>query len=200
MQPITTSKGDPQSHPGISDLKAPRRPCTVLVVYEVRAAVDDDARAAGEVFTAAGLCAGDYSQTTYRGLKTTRLYVAAEADTLVGAIWGRFDGGGAPGETALSDAVPPNGWIDLLGVRPSARGRGIGRQLVQSFTRDAAEAGCGHVFLLVDRAEGVAERIEFFRRCGFCLLEHPDTPAACMGAPVREILAATAGDIAHGPR
>lgn len=85
--------------------------------------------------------------------------LVAEADNrVVGFILGRA------GE--LEFGLPGSvGWIEIIGVDPAYRGRGIGRQLVQRFLESAEEHGIESVFTLVDHSN--PEIVAFFSRQGF---------------------------------
>ncbi len=85
--------------------------------------------------------------------------VAEMDDRVVGFVLG-WSGSwefGVPGEV---------GWIDIIGVHPAYRRRGIGRALAHEFTRLAKEMrGIEKVFTLVDPEE--RETAHFFSQLGF---------------------------------
>ena len=60
----------------------------------------------------------------------------------------------------------PTGWIDLIGVDPPYRGRGVGQALVERFISAARELrAIDRVFTLIDL--GQADVREFFMKLGF---------------------------------
>jgi GNAT superfamily N-acetyltransferase len=60
----------------------------------------------------------------------------------------------------------PTGWVDLIGVDPPYRGRGIGHALLQRFLDSGRELrSIGKVATLIDLAQ--ADVREFFTRLGF---------------------------------
>lgn len=60
----------------------------------------------------------------------------------------------------------PTGWIDLIGVDPAYRGRGVGHALVDRFVESGRELrAIGKVATLIDLAQ--ADVREFFVRRGF---------------------------------
>ncbi len=81
------------------------------------------------------------------------IYVAASADEVLGFLW-----------VVESGAFNRSGYIQLIGVRPGARGRGIGRALM-GFA-EAQMFGQGRdLFLLVSDFNVDAQR--FYRRLGY---------------------------------
>jgi GNAT superfamily N-acetyltransferase len=84
----------------------------------------------------------------------------AEADgRIVGFLFGWV------GESEFGIGVP-TGWIDLIGVDPAWRNRGVGRALTERFVRGGAELrAIRKVATLIDL--GQADVREFFVREGF---------------------------------
>jgi mycothiol synthase len=62
-------------------------------------------------------------------------------------------------------AGAPGGWVEDLGVAPSARGIGLGRALLRQGVRELAARGAGSVLLGVDAANTVAKRL--YQASGF---------------------------------
>jgi mycothiol synthase len=66
-----------------------------------------------------------------------------------GLVWAAFDGRRMVGELVL--LIQGNvGWIEILGVRPGWRGRGIGRALLRTGFGELARRGCPSARLGVD--------------------------------------------------
>jgi len=85
--------------------------------------------------------------------------LVAELDSrVVGFILGRAGEleFGLPGSVA---------WIEIIGVDPPYRRRGIAQELVEQFAESAADHGIKTIFTLVDSAEN--EMQHFFGRVGF---------------------------------
>jgi GNAT superfamily N-acetyltransferase len=60
----------------------------------------------------------------------------------------------------------PTGWVDMIGVDPPYRGRGVGQALIERFTWSARELrAVGKIATLIDL--GQADIREFFVRLGF---------------------------------
>lgn len=77
--------------------------------------------------------------------------VALDGDVVVGSVMAGYEG--------------HRGWINYLGVDPSRRGRGLGRELVSEAERLLAERGCPKVSLLV--REGNDEALGFYEALGY---------------------------------
>ena len=82
------------------------------------------------------------------------LFFVAERDgVVVGTVMAGYDG--------------HRGWIYSLAVKPEARGRGIGTQLIRRAEAALAKAGCVKVNLqVVEANRGV---VEFYRKAGFAV-------------------------------
>lgn len=101
--------------------------------------------------------------------------MAAMADgSLVGFMLGQV----RSGEFGLDE---PTGWIEVMGVDPDFRGRGIGRALAGAVLDHFRQAGAKSVHTLVD--EGRSELSGFFTSLGFApssmrpfVKELPDEP------------------------
>jgi ribosomal-protein-alanine N-acetyltransferase len=97
-----------------------------------------------------------WSERTYRDELAdpggTRHYVLAE------------EGGDLAGWAGLA-AVGGQGDVLTIGVRPELQGRGIGARLLTALLHEAADRGCGEVYLDVradnDRARRLYERFGF---------------------------------------
>jgi ribosomal protein S18 acetylase RimI-like enzyme len=57
------------------------------------------------------------------------------------------------------------GWLNYLGVDPSHRRRGLGRQMVEAAERLLVASGCPKINLLIRTSNGSV--IEFYRRIGY---------------------------------
>lgn len=110
-----------------------------------------------------GLSRPDYWKEKFSSAETIRppwASLVAEMDNrLVGFIFGW--------SSAWEFGVPgPVGWIDVIGVHPAYRRRGIGRILVNEFSNLAKDLRkVEKVFTLVDPEE--AQTTGFFSRIGF---------------------------------
>jgi GNAT superfamily N-acetyltransferase len=94
------------------------------------------------------------------GLRPPWMSLVAELDgRIVGFLFGWV------GESEFGIAQP-TAWVDLIGVDPPYRGRGVGQALVERFTRSGRELrAIGKVATLIDLAQ--ADIREFFVRLGF---------------------------------
>jgi ribosomal protein S18 acetylase RimI-like enzyme len=88
-----------------------------------------------------------------------------------GLVWVAEEGGEMVGELVLL-VQPEAGWVEVLGVRPSWRGRGIGRALLRTGFAELGRRGLSRVLLGVDagnetgalrlyESEGMAVRREW---------------------------------------
>ncbi len=87
--------------------------------------------------------------------------------------------GEAAGCIALFPYSPDAGEVKRLWVRPAARGRKVGRLLVEALIVEARAAGYQHVFL--STADKMTEALRLYRALGFWPVEpYFDGPAAFM--------------------
>jgi GNAT superfamily N-acetyltransferase len=93
-------------------------------------------------------------------LRPPWMSVVAETDgRLAGFLFGWV------GESEFGIA-PPTGWVDLVGVDPAYRGRGVARALLDRFVESGRELrALGRVATLIDL--GQVDVREFFLRQGF---------------------------------
>jgi len=93
-------------------------------------------------------------------LRPPWMSLVAETD---GRLAGFLFGWVSESEFGIAD---PTGWIDLIGVDPPYRGRGIGHALLQRFLDSGSELrSISKVATLIDL--GQADIREFFTRLGF---------------------------------
>jgi GNAT superfamily N-acetyltransferase len=86
--------------------------------------------------------------------------LVAETD---GRVAGFLFGWAGESEFGIAE---PTGWIDLIGVDPPYRGRGVGHALVERFLRSGQELrAIAKVATLIDL--GQADVRDFFLRLGF---------------------------------
>src|SRR5579859_3472966 len=85
--------------------------------------------------------------------------VVAEAD---GKVVGFMLGEVRAFEFGLEE---PTGWIEVLGVAPGQRGRGVGRELLEAMLKHFRSQGAKSVRTLVDEQAG--ELQQFFTSLGF---------------------------------
>ncbi len=83
-------------------------------------------------------------------------HVAETGGKVVGFILGDIRG--------WEYALPPSGWIDIMGVDPAYQGRGIGRKLVEAFVEECRQKKMkAHIMV-----RGGDERLQkFLRSAGF---------------------------------
>lgn len=73
-------------------------------------------------------------------------------------------------------------WLEDLFVREAARGRGVGRALVEAAFERARERGCGRIELDVN--EDNAAALALYRACGFRLEPKPPGRTLFIGRPL----------------
>ena len=105
----------------------------------------------------------DYWRDRFETAESIRPPWASMVAELDGRVVGFLLGWSSGWEFGIRGSV---GWIDVIGVDPPYRGRGVGRALVQAFA-DAAEElrNIKTIFTLVD--SGDPQIREFFGRLGF---------------------------------
>lgn len=130
---------------------------------EVRPLRDDDLQAVVEIDERlGGHPRKEYWVTRFEvaALRPPWMSLVAELDNrVVGFLFGWTSESefGIPG---------PVGWIDLIGVDPPYRGRGVGRALVERFVATGRDLrAIEKVFTLIDLEQGAIR--EFFIRLGF---------------------------------
>jgi len=95
---------------------------------------------------------------TLRRDPESAMAAVAGGGSLVGFMLGQV----RSGEFGLEE---PTGWIEVMGVDPDFRGRGIGRALADAVLDHFQKAGARSVHTLVDEARG--ELASFFTSLGF---------------------------------
>lgn len=130
---------------------------------QIRELRRDDLRSVTEIDEIIrGVARPNYWKARFETIESTAPWASlvAEMDNrIVGFIfgWSSSSQFGVPGEI---------GWIDIIGVHPVYRRHGIGRALVQEFTRLAKEMRkVEKVFTLVDPEE--IQTANFFAHIGF---------------------------------
>jgi GNAT superfamily N-acetyltransferase len=94
------------------------------------------------------------------GLRPPWMSLVAETD---GRVVGFLFGWVGASEFGMAE---PTGWIDLIGVDPAYRGRGVGRALVDRFVQSGQELrAIAKVATLIDLDQ--SDIREFFTRRGF---------------------------------
>ncbi len=136
---------------------------TTALSITTRAAEPTDLRAIADIDEKlGGVQRLRYWQTRLEiaALRPPWMSLVAEADgRVVGFLFGWV------GESEFGIATPA-AWIDLIGVAPAYRGRGIGQALVERFTGSARELrAIGKIATLIDL--GQADIREFFTQLGF---------------------------------
>lgn len=83
---------------------------------------------------------------------------------LVDDLGNRVSGQSKAAGFVLARRAPGEEELLLIGVRPEARGNGLGKILIETFANLAIQAGAERIFLEM-RANNPAQRL--YRRCGF---------------------------------
>lgn len=151
--------------------------------FEVREARPADLTAAGEVVAAAyqrdlSVSAGylAHIRDTASRAQQAVVLVAAEGDAVLGSVT-YVAGGTTMAQRASADEAE----LRMLGVDPSARGRGIGEALVRACIERAQAAGLRRVVLSTQPEMRVAHRV--YERLGFVRREDLDwtpEPDVCL--------------------
>jgi ribosomal protein S18 acetylase RimI-like enzyme len=105
----------------------------------------------------------DYWRDRFETAESIRPPWASLVAELDGRVVGFLLGWSSGWEFGIRGSV---GWIDVIGVDPPYRGRGVGRALVRAFAEGAQELrNIETIFTLVD--SGDSQIREFFGRLGF---------------------------------
>ncbi len=105
----------------------------------------------------------DYWRDRFETAESIRPPWASLVAELDGRVVGFLLGWSSGWEFGIRGSV---GWIDVIGVDPPYRGRGVGRALVQAFADAAQELrNIKTIFTLVD--SGDSQIHQFFARLGF---------------------------------
>lgn len=94
--------------------------------------------------------------------------VAAEGKTPIGAAWARFFPRDLPGYGFIDESTPEI----AIGVSPTHRGQGIGRQLLDALIDQARQRGLAAISLNVEDGNIRAQKL--YTACGFVVVEHLD--------------------------
>lgn len=109
-----------------------------------------------------GIARKDYWEKRIEISEAIRPHWASLVAELDGRVVGFLLGRAGEHEFGLPGTVA---WIEIVGVDPAFRGRGIGRALLERFTASAEDHGIEMIFTLVEN--GRTEMKEFFSRLGF---------------------------------
>lgn len=105
----------------------------------------------------------EYWRDRFDAAESIRPPWASLAAELDGRVVGFLLGWASGWEFGIPGSV---GWIDVIGVDPPYRGRGVGRVLVEAFATSAKELrDIGTIFTLID--PGDTQVREFFGHLGF---------------------------------
>ena len=109
-----------------------------------------------------GIARRDYWEKRIEISEAIRPHWASLVAELDNRVVGFLLGRAGELEFGLSGTVA---WIEIIGVDPAYRGRGIARALLERFTASAEDHGIKTIFTLVDN--GQSEMKQFFNRLGF---------------------------------
>lgn len=126
---------------GLADVPAPAPPLGV----DIRPLQSEERRALHELNGEAFARHWGFVGSTFE--EFTRTFAASLSEP--GLAWVADEGGVLVGELLL-ELREDGGWIDVLGVRSSARRRGIGRALLRTGFAELARRGCNRAVLGVD--------------------------------------------------
>ncbi len=113
--------------------------------------------------------------------------VARRGEQIDGMLGGSFDADLAvTGVFDVFELPPaPHAFLDRIHVREAARGRGVGRALIEAFAFEAMERECTFIGGSIDLSPGLTARKVFFEGLGFSIREHGN-----IGADPTGVLAA----------
>jgi ribosomal protein S18 acetylase RimI-like enzyme len=109
-----------------------------------------------------GIARREYWEKRIEISEAIRPHWASLVAELDGRVVGFLFGRAGEQEFGLPGTVA---WIEIVGVDPAYRGRGIGRALLERFRASAEDHGIKTIFTLVE--SGRTEMKDFFTRLGF---------------------------------
>lgn len=143
-----------------------------MTLPHIRPATLEDAPALAELLAELGHAASDDEAASrlerLHAGDESRIYVAEDAGRILGVIGLHV--------MPLLHRAAPMGRITVLVVREEARGRGVGRRLVEQAAQVLREQGCGMVEVTSNLRR--ADAHAFYRKMGF------ETPSAYFRRPL----------------